>query len=177
MVARVPAGNLILAGVGQLAVVAQLKLNYVLASACTSSWPAAEVGAQCLLEKSGGLLVVGEQCAGVPQTQRDPDSRVVPSARFDLRHARSCLIDAANMQGGLGKVSDDPGGNRRMMRRVGGVEETLSGLVGVSVAGGSERSRDSSALRQGDHVVGARGRCDPLGFRRRLLGRVFVTAH
>src|SRR6266516_5218014 len=77
--------------------------------------PAAEVGAQCLLEKSGGLLVVGEQCSGVPQTQRDPDSRVVPSARFDLRHARSCLIEAADMQGGLGKVSDDPGGNRRMV--------------------------------------------------------------
>jgi hypothetical protein len=32
-----------------------------------------------------------------------PDSRVLPSARFHLRHARSCLIDAANMQCGLGK--------------------------------------------------------------------------
>ena len=41
MVARLPAGNVILAGVGRLAVVAQLKLNYVLASACTSSLRAA----------------------------------------------------------------------------------------------------------------------------------------
>ena len=50
--------------------------------------PPAEVGAECLLEAFVGLLVGGEECAGVPQTERDPDCRVVASGRFYLRQAR-----------------------------------------------------------------------------------------
>ena len=92
----------------------------------------------------------------MPQTQRDPEGRVVAGCRFDLCHARRASLDPAGVQGGLGKVSDDPRGHRRMMGRVGGVEEALGGLVGVVVSGCSERggelSRTAPRRRSGCHL-------------------------
>jgi hypothetical protein len=49
----------------------------------------------------------------VAQAQVDPDGGVIARGCFDLRYAVPGLIDAVDVQSGLGEVADVPTGHRR----------------------------------------------------------------
>ena len=69
--------------------------------------PVREVGAECLIEAVGSLLVIlGEERARVQQPHGDAGSCDVASGCLDLPHARSCFLDLTGMHGGFGEIAD-----------------------------------------------------------------------
>jgi hypothetical protein len=139
--------------------------------------PAREIGAERRPEPLLCLGVVGKQRAGVIQAERDPAAGALARLRLDLLHARSRLLDAVEMQRGLGQVPDQPGGDHGVIRRVRGIEEALRRGVRVGVPARSQGCHDPAELREGDGDVGARRHGDPFRPGGGLLGCQFIATH
>jgi hypothetical protein len=85
--------------------------------------PASEVCGERVVEAPLRFgLVVREQRARMSQVQLDPDGWPRAGRRLNLREQLSALVDAVDVEGGLGEVADEPTGDDGVVGRIGRVE-------------------------------------------------------